>query len=135
MHDYTLRGSPTIRSVRGELRNLDSVDAPESLAGFRPSDPQSFELAIAATIGPEGGEGGDLFYFTVCTADWLNANPPTKGFAFLHGHVLVERWDYELVKRAIGDLCLHTHGSNWDEIATKLCLYGDWEFADYREGV
>jgi len=48
--------------------------------------------------------------------------------------VLVERWDYEVVNRALRDLCRHTAGGDWDEIATKLRLYGNWEFEDYREG-
>ena len=119
--------------MRAELRSLDSADAPEGLEGFRPSDPQSFALAIGATVGPEGGEGGDLFYFTVCTPEWLRENGSQKGFAFLHGHVLVDRWDYQLVERAIRDLCFRTEGAGWDEIATKLSRYGDWEFEEYVE--
>ena len=119
--------------MRGELKDLDSVDAPGGLEAFEPSDAQSFALAVAATVGPEAREGGDLFYFTVCTADWLRTNRPEKGFAFLHGHLLVDRWDYQLVRRAIGDICSRAEGADWHEIAAKLRLYGNWEFEDYRE--
>ena len=59
-----------MRVMRGELKSLDSVDAPAGLEAFEPSDAQSFALAVAATVGPEAREGGDLFYFTVCTAGW-----------------------------------------------------------------
>lgn len=121
--------------VRAELKSLDSADAPAGLDEFDPPDPESFALAVGATISPEGGEGGDLFYFLVCSPGWLKANPPEKGFAFLHGHLLLERWDYKLVERAIGDLCRGAEGSDWNEVAGQLRLYGDWEFENYREAV
>jgi len=45
----------------------------------------------------------------------------------------VTRWDYETVRRAISDLCFHTDGEDWSEIATKLSRHAHWEFKDYRE--
>ena len=45
----------------------------------------------------------------------------------------VTHWDYDVVLRAISDLCLHTKGESWTEIATKLSRYSHWEFEDYRE--
>ena len=119
--------------MRAELRDLDSADAPEGLAAYRPEDPESFCLAVGATIGPEGGEGGDLFYFSVCTAKWLVQEPPPKGFEFLHGYLRLEHWDFELVLRTIRDLCLHTEGKDWNEVATELSRYGSWEFANYKD--
>jgi hypothetical protein len=44
---------------------LDSADAPSGPPAFRPDDAEVFSLAIAATIGPADGPGGELFYFTV----------------------------------------------------------------------
>src|SRR5438874_13610459 len=113
--------------MRAELRTLDSADAPEGLSSFAPSDPERFSIAIAATVGPAGGEGGDLFYFNVVTAAWLADHPPSKGFEFLRD-LLVTRWDYETVSRAISDLCSHTEGGAWSEIATKLSRNAHWAF-------
>jgi hypothetical protein len=118
--------------VRAELRSLDSVDALEGLASFQPPDPEKFALAVAATIAPAGTEAGTLFYFNVVTPPWLAENPSAKGFEFLRD-LLVTRWDYEIVRRAISDLCLHTEGQDWTGIATKLSRCGHWEFEDYRE--
>jgi hypothetical protein len=73
-----------------------------------------------------------MFDFTVCTARWLQAHPPEKNFAFLSPTLLMARWDYATLKRALGDLCLHTEGADWGEIATKLSRYGRWEYEDYR---
>jgi hypothetical protein len=128
----TLRQPLRSGTVRAELKSLDSVGAPHGLASFQPADPANFALAVAATVGPAGGEGGDLFYFRVVTAAWLADNPPPKGFEFLRD-VLVTRWDYETFRRAISDLCLHAEGRDWNEIATKLSRSAHWEFEDYRE--
>jgi hypothetical protein len=102
------------------------------LASFEPEDPSNFSLEVAAEIGAAGEEGSDLFYFSVRTARALEHDPPPKGFEFLHGHVLLNRWSYELLLRAIGDLCSKTEGDDWNELATKLSRYGRWEFEDYR---
>jgi Immunity protein 8 len=58
---------------------------------------------------------------------------PPKGFEFARGILLLSRWDYNLVVRAISDLCLHTEGETWEEVATSLSRDADWEFADYRD--
>jgi Immunity protein 8 len=50
----------------------------------------------------------------------------------MRGVLLLSRWDYDLVVRAISDLCLHTKGETWEEVATSLSRYGHWEFEDYR---
>ncbi|HEU5477309.1 MAG TPA: Imm8 family immunity protein [Gaiellaceae bacterium] len=55
-----------------------------------------------------------------------------RGFEFLRSTILVTRWDYKTLERALGDLCLHTTGDDWREIATRLSRYGRWEFEDYR---
>jgi Immunity protein 8 len=128
----TPRVASTIGRVRAELRSLDSVDAPEGLSSFAPPEPECFSLAIAATIGPADAEGGELFYFDVLTPAWLEANPPPKGFEFVRA-VVVNRWDYDTVHRAIADRCSHTEGTDWEEIATKLSRVAHWEFEDFRE--
>jgi hypothetical protein len=119
--------------VRAELRSLDSTEAQDGLASFTPGDPEAFLVSVAAHVGPADARGEELFYFNVCTAQWLAANPPPKGFDFLHSYVLVSRWDYDVLERAISDLCRRSEGEDWREIAVKLSRYGAWEFAGYRE--
>jgi hypothetical protein len=115
------------------LKSLDSPDTPGGdLHAFKPDDPNRFGLSVTATIGPAGEQGGDLFTFTVCSADWLATQSLPKGFAFQRHTLLLERWDPDLVERAVADLCRRTSGNDWDEIAHKLSRYGYWEFEDYR---
>lgn len=118
--------------MRAELRGLDSADAPGGLEAFAPDDPDVFALAVGASIGPAGGDGADLFYFHVCSPGWIEANPPPKGFEFMHGYLVLSRWDHKIVERAVSDLCLRTEGADWREVATKLSRYGSWEFEDYQ---
>ena len=71
-----------------------------------------------------------MFQFNVCSKRLaIEARP--KGFAFQRALVL-DRWSPDLVERAIADLCRHTEGDTWEQVARKLSRYGQWEFEDYR---
>ncbi len=118
--------------MRAELRSLFSIDG-DRLEDLVPDFPDDFAISVRAIIGPAGSPGEESFDFTVCTAKWLVANPPEKGFAFLHSHLLVTHWDFDLVTRAVADLCLRTEGEDWNEIGTSLSRSGYWEFDSYRE--
>jgi hypothetical protein len=87
---------------------------------------------VGASIGPADSPGAELFYFNVCSPRWIEKNPPPKGFEFMHSFIVLSRWDYDVLHRAVSDLCLHTEGDDWREVATKLSRYGSWEFSDYR---
>jgi hypothetical protein len=113
---------------------LDTADADGGdLRAFRPEDAERFTLGVTASIGPAGEEGAEQFQFTVCSPSWLVGQELPKGFAFQRDTLLVERWDPDLVERAIGDLCRRTEGETWTEVATKLSRFGYWEFEDYRD--
>lgn len=119
--------------MRAELKGLDTADAEGGeLVGFCPEDAEHFALGVAASIGPAGEDGAELFQFEVCSPSWLASQSLPKGFAFQRHTLLLERWDPQLVERAIRDLCLRTEGEGWAQIAGKLSRYGLWEFEDYR---
>jgi hypothetical protein len=120
-----------IAVVRAELRGLYSSDI-EDLPTFRPADGTVFHVEVGAFVGPAGEPvGEDLFYFHVCTVRWLEERPPPKGFEFLRHYLLLTRWDYDVLVRAVSDLCLHTEGKDWNEIATKLSRFGRWEYENH----
>ena len=118
--------------MRAALRGFYSSDIAD-LATHRPDDPDCFALQVTAFIGPaEEGFGEEMFDFSVCTAKWLQEHPPPKNFEFVRSTVLMGRWDYATLNRALNDLCLHTEGEGWAEIAAKLSRYGRWEYEDYE---
>jgi hypothetical protein len=121
--------------MRAELKALDTPDSPDgSLSSFHPEDGEQFALLVSASVGPAGEDGGELFGFTVCSPTWVAAEELPKGFAFQRHTLLVERWNPEVVERAIADLCRRTEGETWTEVAQMLSRFGHWEFEDYRPG-
>ena len=120
--------------IHAELRSLTSTDVPNDLSTFLPKNPAVFHLVVSAVVGAsDDPRGGDLFSFHVCTGEWLVENPPPKGFEFMRHYLRLERWDYDVLVRAISDLCLRTEGEDWPEVATRLGRFGAWEFEDYRD--
>lgn len=75
-----------------------------------------------------------MFDFVVCTARWLAEHPPEKGFSFLRDYILLTRWDYAILERALRDICTHAEGKTWQDVAIKLSRYGHWEFEGYQPG-
>jgi len=125
--------------VHAVLRSLTSVDCPVPLDIYEPEQPDHFGLVVAALVGPDEGQGEEIFYVTVCSPTWLaevteSKNGCGKGFQFLRHHLLVNRWDFVLVQRAIDDLCRTTSGRAWTEVAMKLSRFLAWEFEDYENG-
>jgi hypothetical protein len=63
----------------------------------------------------------------------MAAHPPEKGFWFLTGYVLLPRWDYAILERALRDLAAHTEAETWADTAVKLSRYGRWEYEEYTD--
>jgi hypothetical protein len=123
--------------MQAVLRSLESPDlAPDSLDSYQPPIPDDFGILLMAMIGPKDGPGEEAFYVTVCSAKWLawaTMTENAKGFEFVRHRLAVNRWDPALFRRAVSDLCLHTSGHDWSEVASKLSRYLAWEFEDYVE--
>ncbi len=121
--------------MQAELKRLHSldIDVPDGdLRNYAPADPYCFSVYVEAEIGPRGERGEEVFGFTVCSPRLLVEHPPHKGLWFARLLVMT-RWDYIVVERAINDLCRRTEGPDWLSIARKLNCYAYWEFEDYHE--
>lgn len=118
--------------MHAELKGLDSLEAPGGLSDFAPEDPSCFSVLVTASLGPPGTDASDLFSLAVCSASWLEAHPPERGFEFLRHTLVLREWDYALLERAVANLCRRTEGGDWDEVACRIGRYLAWEFEDYR---
>jgi hypothetical protein len=117
--------------MHAELRGLYSPDTEDlTLEAFLPPDPEHFTLVVGAYVGPSDAGGEELFTFVVCSPSSIAELKLQKGFGFQRDTLLLERWDPQLIQRAIGDLCRRTEGLSWNEVAVKLSRYGRWEFED-----
>jgi hypothetical protein len=80
---------------------------------------------IAAQIGIVGSSQiYDLFYFDVCTPAWLAGNPAEKGFRWGKAKLLLDRWDYGVLERAIKDMCLHVEADDPLGVLEKVAQFG-----------
>ena len=66
---------------------------------------------VYVDLNLSGLKGAKTEKLWVCTTNWLADHAPPKGFEFLTGTILLSRWDYSVLWRAIEDLCFRTEGS------------------------
>ena len=117
--------------IQARLRGEYSTDVADGdLARYAPDDPTCFGIPLTAAIGPQAGQGEEVFDFFVCTPRWLAANMPARGYEWGRHKLIVPRWDFEVVRGAITDLCAKAVGPDWDAVVTRLARYGAWEFED-----
>ena len=125
--------------IRAELRDLDATGEPHvpdmDLEHYAPEDPEDVALAVTASIGPRGEPGEELFEFLVRTPRALTREIAEShlGYLVARHYIIVPTYDYDLVRRAIIDLCDRAQGPDWETVATWLARYGQWEFEDYQE--
>ena len=121
----------TAEHVRAELRRLkSSMLAPETLESYQPESDDDFGILIDAEIGPAGEEGGERFSFTACSPSWLTdvSRGSPEAFRWERARLVLPAWDLALVRRAVADLCRHTSGEDWADVANKLDRFMSWEF-------
>lgn len=119
--------------IHAKLIELMSPDA--DLRTYIPDDEDDFGILIEATIGPVDGDGGDLFSFQLCTANWLRKRYISHAVVFLRHVILVSSYDFKRIEESIEEICVNATGNNWLEVAEKLSRYGLWEFQDYQDNV
>ena len=104
----------------------------EDLNIYTPPIPDNFCMWLTLAIGPEGVEGSHLFQVGVCTVRWLAHQLSIKGAYALRHMILVESFDFELIKKTIHEIIENAERSNWEESVPILCRYFAWEFEDYQ---
>ncbi|WP_425647295.1 immunity 8 family protein [Agrobacterium leguminum] len=115
--------------MKAEIRFYSMVGG--ELANYWPEDPFDFCIGMDATIGVEGGTGGDIFSFEVCSPRWFQANR-AQSPTFARHVLFVNQYDEYAIKRAVEEIVDRASGENWDEIASILARYMFWEFEDYE---
>jgi hypothetical protein len=118
--------------VKAVLRALHSPDA-DDLPNWRPPDEETWEIFVQAFLGPSDGPGEESFDFTVSSAAPLSAEAEAAGHAWTGSRLILGRWNYAGVERAVIDLCEECEGPDWSAVAAQLARYMDWEFTNYRD--
>jgi hypothetical protein len=101
------------------------------LERYAPEEPECFGLLVQAMIGPENLVGEESFDFVVCSPQWLATHMPADGYLFGRHYLLLARYDYATMRRAIQKVCDQAQGPTWDVVGALISRYGRWEFEDY----
>jgi dihydroneopterin aldolase len=48
-------------------------------------------------------------------------------------HIVVDAYEWELVKKMIEEIIKNESGNNWHELANKINKFFNWEFDNYKE--
>lgn len=118
--------------MQAKLKRLHSPDVLE-LKGYSPDQPNNFGFLLQAMIGPAGLEGEESFDMVVCTPEWLRQNHAVDEVILGRHHLIVFRYDYEILASYIAAFAERCTGESWQSVAHQLSLLGKWEFEDYRE--
>lgn len=115
--------------MRAILKSLSSPDV--ELETYSSREGAGFSFCVEAIIGKCDSDGGDLFYFTVCDLVWLSKEILDKEIIFGKHLIIMEFFNFELLKRAIAAKCEEAKGENWEQISARLSRFGQSEFEDY----
>jgi hypothetical protein len=119
--------------IRAELKYIHSPDV--NFETYYPEDPKCFGFLLQAFIGPVGEEGGEMFSLDVSTLSWIEARRDENAYPkimFGRGFLIVSEYDISEISSYISALCDRCSGENWQEVATKLAKFAEWEFEDYH---
>jgi len=96
-----------------------------------PEDSHDFHLAINVEIGERGKEASELFHFVAASSQGLLGQVAAREFKFLRGYILMEKFEWSVVRRSIQSLISHASSrSNWSEVVSFFNRYGVYDSED-----
>ncbi|MGJ4748733.1 immunity 8 family protein, partial [Leptospira sp. SA-E8] len=104
----------------------------EDLSTYMPQIPDNFCVWLTLAIGPEETEGSHLFQVGVCTVSWLENQLSVHGAYVLRHLILVESFDFELIKKTISEIIAKAERPTWEQSVPILSRYFAWEYEDYQ---
>ena len=107
---------------------LGSLESADLCAPALPLDTKNCSIPFSATIGPDGRDGGDIFYFTLVTAEFLYSARRTQ---WGRGLLIVPEFSWETVHGALRRLLIRAIKPSWAEVAVELNKVLCWEFDGY----
>jgi hypothetical protein len=114
-----------------QVRQIYSLEVP-NLEAYIPEVPEIFYVPLRLIVGPRGEEGEESFDVGVCSPGWLSRVCEKDGFAVGRHFLIVNSFDWPLIKSVLTKLIERCHGNSWTEIAEKVGRIGYWEMEDYR---
>ena len=115
------------------IKSIEITEVPDlNPTAYTPDNYDDSACTFGLTIGPNEGEGGELFYLTVCTPKWLVKGCEKDGFVWGRHHLIVAEYNLKVITAIITRFIERCTGESWQEVALKLSRITNWEFEDYR---
>ena len=118
--------------MRARVDGIYSLDLPQGKPAL-PDDLNCCWVVVQADIGPAEASGSETFTFYVCTPRRLQQVLEKVGSQLGRHLIVVERFDWDVLKGAIRDVIANLEAESWDELAQLVGRHGLWEFEDYSE--
>lgn len=114
--------------IEPEIKSIMSSDLVDRCL---PDDPANCAVNVEVEIGPKGGAGAEIFYFTAITPEYLACNPETR---WGRGLLVIEEFTWEAVQGMLGRLLMHARKDTWAEVTAELSKELHWEYENYQKG-
>lgn len=115
--------------MKAKLKLIMEQTGEFDLETYKPEN-NLFCLNILLNIGPDDNTGaGDYFDLKVNSLDWFKYYQCKP--SILRYTMIVERYDFKIIKNYIEKIINECDGDSWEEIAKKLSRYFFWEYEDY----
>lgn len=116
--------------MKANVSNLLFSPLPTDL----PAEPENFAFYVQVLVGSAPSGGGESFGVTVCSPEWLSKKCETDGFFPGFHHLVVNFMDYDerKLRAFIEDWVSRFDGPDWESVAHRLRLFGQWEYEDYK---
>jgi hypothetical protein len=110
-----------------EIKNIQSTDIDQ-----HPEDIYNFVVPLMVEIGEIGKEGVEIFHFLAASPQGLqNKAISGHGFNILRGCILMNKFDWNVIYRAIENLINHARSrKDWEEVISYFNRYGQYDSED-----
>lgn len=115
--------------MKPQLKGHDCVDH-DPIEDWQPTDPTDVNYLLCLHIGPEGGQGSDLFYVHVLS-EAVALQLAIDGVARHKKAIVIQHYAWSTVMSDVTQILDKVEGTSWTEIAQKLGQWLDWEFENY----
>lgn len=113
-------------TTRAILKGVFSPDLPEGEPSL-PENPASCWVVLHADIGLPESEAADTFTFYVTTTAFLEGELDNQEFQLGRGLIILSEFSWSGVSAAVEDVIGRCIGNTWEEIASGLSKYAEYE--------
>lgn len=109
---------------------LSGLNTIENSWGDNDSD---FWIQVQAEIGPQYGNGSELFTFSAVSPTRLVRLVEENSIVLGRSMLIMLDFNINIVRNAIEKILDGIEGETWEEVANVISKYARWEFEGYKE--